>query len=255
MSKTRFIFLFFSMLSVGSFLSGQSNFRIGAGLDPVLCFTSVSSTTEGLKSASARNWEVLNFKGGIKAYYETEALFGISLGAELSRKRFGFLHEEELGGGPVSLLGHSELYGIYFPAEVFITVAWSKEPYFQIAPFAGVAPGWDFSTYRNLTRLDTNYGYSYEFNSHDYPKRSFGTRVYAGLNIRTIINDLGYLEWGLSAGSDIGRFPPFNYSITLDENTWNYSESLGLIYLSVHLTYCFINFEIFDGRFLKRQYN
>jgi len=251
--RLRYITLLFVLFAAANGYA-QSYLRVGGEFDPMLCFTSIGSLGD-FKDASASNREPLNFKGGLKVYYETGNLVGIALGTELSRKRFGFLHEEDIDGGGISLLGHGELFGLYFPAEAYLTLVSSKEPYFELGPYAGIAIGWDYSSYRNLTRQDNNYAYTYDFERHDYEKTSLGTNAYVGLNIRTIINDLGFIEWGLSAGMDIGTFPSFDYSITYDGSTTSYSESLRMIYFSFHLSYCFLNYEIFDGRFLRRRLN
>jgi len=235
-------------------MSGQSRLHIGAGFDPYLSFTTVEALGTPADGVSARNWEPFNFKGGVKILFETNALVGFGLGAEVIRKRFGFIHEEQLGTGPVSLLGHSEMYGVAFPVELYFTVATILDPFVEIAPFVGIAPGWDFSVYRNMTRLDSNFDYSYFIDRRDYEKISFGTRAFAGLTFRSLIRDLGFLEWGLSGGVDLGRFPPFDYTITYDGTETAYSESIGLFYVGIHFTYCFLNYEVYNGRLVKRSY-
>ena len=193
MKKLAVIALCSLFLGFTGSLKSQSRFGIGVNVEPLLCFTGLHPRLDGLERTSPRNWDLFNYKLGVRVDHEFDMGVALSAGLDFSRKRFGFVHEQLLNEEDVLLWGHSEFYTVGVPLRISYTVMTGKDPYFELQPFAGLSIGKDFSTYRNLTRLDENAGY--DFILGDYEKISDVATSEIGLKFRTIIEQLGLIDW------------------------------------------------------------
>src|SRR6056297_758484 len=236
------------LLVVSSVLvKGQSKFALGVQVEPVFCFTDLTPRLDGLQRTSPRYWDLVNFGAGFRVNYELESGFSFTSGLHIKRKRFGFVHEEMLDDAAINLWGHSEFVGVSLPLIDSYTVVTAEDQFYEIAPMAGISVGRDFSSYRNLTRMDENYDYTYLFDRHGYTKQSAVVTAHAGAMMRTIIEQLGVIHWGVVLSADLTTLPSFDYEVETGASTSPYSQDIRMIYLSLNLTYYFMNYEVFDG--------
>ena len=245
----------FLLVVSSALVKGQNKFALGVQVEPVFCFTDLTPRLDGLQRTSPRYWDLVNFGAGFRVDYEMESGFSFTSGLDIKRKRFGFMHEESLDGADINLWGHSEFVGVSLPVMASYTVVTAEDPFYEIAPMAGISVGRDFSSYRNLTRMDENYDYTYLFDRHGYTRRSTVVTAHAGAMMRTIIEQLGVIHWGVVLSADLTTLPSFDYEVDTGASTSPYSQDIRMIYLSLNLTYYFMNYEVFDGRFLRRRYD
>ncbi len=255
--KTGLITILAMLLLAGSsgLVKGQNKFGLGVKLEPVFCFTDLTPRLDGLQRTSPRYWDLVNFGAGFRVDYELESGFAFMSGLDIKRKRFGFVHEETLDDATINLWGHSEFVGVSLPLMVSYTVFTEEDPFYEIAPVAGLSVGRDFSSYRNLTRLDENYDYTYLFDRHGYTRQSMVVTAHAGVMMRTIIDQLGVIHWGVVVSGDLTTLPSFDYEVDTGTFSDSYAQDIRMIYLSLNLTYYFMNYDIFEGRFMRRRYD
>ena len=178
----------------------------------------------------------------------------ITSGINFSRKRFGFIHEESNSGNEIFLWGHSEYHTLELPLEVSFVVISSSKPFYELAPYAGLSFGRDFSSYRNLTREDENFSYTYSFDHENYQRNSFVSTVKAGVIFKTIIDQLGVIHWGFSVATDFTKLPSFDYQVSYNDVAVDYSQQIRMNYFTARITYYFSSWEVFNGQFIKRSF-
>lgn len=253
MKKLVIISLSSLFLLISGALRAQSRFAVGVNVEPLLCFTSLNPRLDGLERTSPRNWDLFNYKLGVLVDHEFDVGVALTAGMDFSRKRFGYIHEQTIGEEDVLLWGHSEFYSVGIPLRISYTVYTGKDPYIELQPFAGVSIGKDFSSYRNLTRLDENTGYNFILD--DYEKISDVATGEIGIKLRTIIDQLGLIDWHLSLGSDITSLPVFSYEIIpVGGEVTRYEQKIKMRYISFGMTYYFTTWEVINGSFMKRRY-
>jgi hypothetical protein len=234
-------------------VSGQHRLAVGGNIGPTLCFTNLNPRLEGLQRTSPRNWDLFNYHIGANIDFELDAGLAFSSGINFGRKRFGYIHEQTIGEDAVRLWGHSELYTVTVPFEIAYAVLEGKDPYFEILPFLGISAGKDFSNYRNLTRLDENT--SYTFTMQNELEDSYVLSLLGGIKLRTIIEQLGMIDWSLALGSDLTELPSFDYEITSgNAESESYSQHVKINYISAGMTLYFRSWEIINGNFMRRRY-
>ncbi len=235
-------------------VSAQGKFGIGFTVESLLCLTDLAPRLDAVQETKPKFQDIFNYSTGLKVDYQLESGLGFTSGLNLSRKRFGFLHEENRSGEEISLWGHSEYHTLELPLHVSFVVISDSDPFYEIAPFAGVSVGADFSSYRNLTRQDANFSYSYFFDNENYTKNSFVTTANAGVYIKSIIKQLGVIHWSVTLSTDLTKLPVFNYEVTYNNSTSTYSQQIRMNYISVGMTYYFSTWEVFNGQLMKRSF-
>ena len=235
-------------------VSAQGKFGIGFSVEPMICLTDLAPRLDAIQQTIPRFQDVFNYSIGLKVDYQMESGLAFTSGINLSRKRFGFQHKESNSGDEISLWGHSEYHTLELPLQVSYVVISSSKPFYEIAPFAGLSFGEDFSSYRNLTREDENFSYTYLFDHDNYQKTSFVSTISAGLMFKTIINQLGVVHWNITLSTDLTKLPAFEYEIALNEVPMNYSQQIRMNYISAGITYYFSTWEVFNGQFMKRSF-
>lgn len=198
---------------------------------------------------------MFNYATGFDIEYQLENGFAIASGFDFGRKRFGFMHEEDHDGAKISLWGHSEYHTVSMPISASFVLFSESDPFFEIAPFVGVSVGRDFSSYRNLTRLDDNFSYSYAFDHENYEKNSFFAAASAGILFKTVIDQLGIMHWGATLTTDLTVLPSFDYNVTVDGVPSDFSQKIRMNYFSISMTYFFSTWEVFNGQFMRRNFN
>lgn len=253
MKKLAIISLCSLFLAITGNLSSQSRFGIGVNVEPLLCFTGLSPRLDGLERTSPRNWDLFNYKLGVHVDHEFDMGVALTAGLDFSRKRFGYLHEQSINEKAVLLWGHSEFYSVSIPLRFSYTVLTGKDPYFELQPFAGISVGKDFSNYRNLTRLDENTDYQFVIDT--YEEVSDVATGEIGLKVRTIIDQLGLIDWHLTLGSDITSLPLFSYELIPDgAEAIRFDQKIKMRYISFGMTFYFTTWEVINGSFMKRRY-
>jgi len=241
-------------ISFSQLVSAQGKFGIGFTVEPMMCFTDLSPRLDGDQQTAPRFQDIFNYSTGLKVDYQLESGLAFTSGLNLSRKRFGFQHRESSSGDEISLWGHSEYHTIELPLQVSYVVISNSKPFYEIAPFAGISFGGDFSSYRNLTREDEDFSYTYLFDHNNYQKKSFVSTLKAGMIFKTIISQLGVLHWNITLGTDFTKLPPFDYELILNDVSTTYSQQIRMNYISAGITFYFSTWEIFNGQFMKRSF-
>jgi len=235
-------------------ISAQGKFGIGFTVEPILCFTDLAPRLDAVQQTSPEFQDLFNYSVGLKVNYQLESGLAFTSGFNFSRKRFGFLHKESNSGDEISLWGHSEYHTLELPLRVSYVLVSSSKPFYEIAPFGGLSLGGDFSGYRNLTREDEDFSYTYVFDHENYQKTSFVSTLEAGVLFKTIIEQLGVIHWEVSLATDFTKVPSFDYEVTLNDVPMNYSQKIRMNYISAGMTYYFSTWEVFGGRFMKRSF-
>lgn len=255
MKKSIKILSFLGLLTLGAqAVSAQGMFGIGFTVEPMICLTDLAPRLDAASRTAPRFKEVFNYSTGIKVDYQLESGLAFTSGINLSRKRFGFQHKEGTAVDAISLWGHSEYHTLELPLQVSFVVISSSKPFYEIAPFAGLSFGGDFSSYRNLTREDENFSYTYLFDHDNYQKTSFISTIRAGLMFKTIINQLGVIHCNVTLATDLTKLPSFDYEIALNDISTDYSQKIRMNYISAGITYYFSTWEVFNGQFMKRSF-
>ncbi len=250
--KITFLWLVMSCLYLSAF--GQAKFGIGFTVEPTLCFTDLWPQLEGSQQTSPKFQDVFNYSTSFNVEYQMENGFAIASGFDLSRKRFGFMHEEDHGGEEIALWGHSEYHTVSLPITASFVLVSGSDPFFEIAPVVGVSFGADISSYRNLTRQDENFSYSYVFDHENYQKNSFFAAASAGVVFKTVISQLGVMHWGATLTTDLSVLPSFDYTVTVDGIPSDFSQQIRMNYFSLSMTYFFSTWEVFNGQLMKRNF-
>lgn len=235
-------------------ISGQGRFGIGFSIEPVLCFTDMSPHPDLDEQTRAKFGDLFNYATGFNVEYQLENGLALASGLRFSRKRFGFSHEEGQNSDRISLWGHSEYHSLELPLTASITVVSNSDPFFEVAPILGISLGGDFSSYRNLTRQDENFSYSYEFDQENYTRNSFLFAAHTGVEFKTVIEQLGVMHWGLKFSRDLTKLPPFDYVVTRAGVPEEYTQVISMNYVSLSMIYYFNTWEVFNGKFLKRNF-
>jgi len=253
--KSKLIYLLILvMLLTGRNAHSQGKLAFGIDIEPLLCFTDLAPRLDGLERTSPKHWDLFNYRLGLHGDLQLESGPAITTGVDFSRKRFGFVHDQELMNDIVSLWGHSEYYTYSFPLDISYPVYTDTDPFYSIMPFIGISAGQDISDYRNLSRLDQNTEYIYWFDRSDYQKSSFVATARAGVRLRTVIDQLGLIDWHITFASDITRLPVFSYEIITADGTMSYNQKLRMNYISFGMTMHFKSWEIVNGNLLRERY-
>jgi hypothetical protein len=233
---------------------GQNRLGTGFSISPVVCFTDLAPRLSGMHSTTPEFSDMFNFSTAMQVDYQLDAGMAFTLGAEFGRRRFGFLHEGEIEQSPVNLWGHSEYYTFSMPLQLSYVVYSHSDPYFDVAPYAGASAGVNLTSYRNITRLDESYD-RYAILRGDYRNGSFMTGLQVGVNVRTIIDQLGLVYWGIGFSSDLVALPSFDYSLVSGDVTESFSQHIRMNLVSLSIYYYFNTWEVFEGRIMRRRFN
>ncbi len=236
-------------------VSAQGQFGIGFTVEPLICLTDLAPRLNATQRTAPSFQELINYSTGLKLNYQMESGLAFTSGVNFSRKRFGFVHKESNSGNEIFLWGHSEYHTLELPLEVSFVVISKSKPFYELAPYAGLTFGGDFSSYRNLTREDENFSYTYSFDQENYQRNSFVSTVKAGIIFKTIIDQLGVIHWGLTLATDFTKLPSFDYDVAYnDDVAANYSQQIRMNYFTARITYYFSTWEVFNGQFMKRNF-
>jgi len=248
----KYLLLLMTGMLVCSVLNSQDRFGLGFSAGPDVCFTDLTPRLTGDHRTIPEFSDVFNFSTGFAIDYGLESGIGFHLGTTFSRKRFGFVHSGEVNGSPLHLWGHSEYHTFSVPMQFSFIVYTHSDPYFTIAPFAGGFAGINLVSYRNITRLDENYlGYQIELFQHDNRKLTAGAEL--GVNMRTVVDQLGMLQWGISFSREMTPLQPFRYDIESLDGANPFEQELTMNMVSLTVTYFFRTWEIFEGRMMRRR--
>jgi len=58
----------------------------------------------------------------------------------------------------------------------------------------------------------------------------------------------------VSLATDFTKLPSFDYEVALNDVSANYSQNIRMNYISAGMTYYFSTWEVFGGRFMKRNF-
>ncbi len=246
-----YISIFIILLTAGQ-LEAQSLLGVGVKLEPDFCFTAMSPSMEGTNSTNTPVEDGFNFRIGLNVDYEFDMGLTLGSGVDFSRKQFSF-HHVSSGDPVIDLRAHGEYYTVEVPLNIGFIVFEDTDPYFELSPYIGITGGLNILSYRNLTRMDNNPDYSYTFNPGTAGELSFVSTLSAGIQLRTIIDQLGPMTWQLFVASDITRLPIFSYDIVAGGTPTSYTQQYRLFYVGFGTTLFFRSWDLINGR-LNRRY-
>lgn len=242
----------FLILAPGA--SGQNRLGAGFSISPVVCFTDLAPRLSGDHRTTPDFSDMFNFSTAVHVDYQLDAGPAFTVGGEFGRRRFGFRHDGMIDQVPVNLWGHSEYYTLSMPLQFSYVLYSHSDPYFDVAPYAGAAAGVNLTSYRNISRLDEHYA-DYNIVQSGYRSASLMTGFQAGVNIRTVVDALGLIYWGIGFSSDVIALPSFDYALVSSATTTTFSQKIRMNFISVSMYYYFNTWEVFEGRIMRRRFN